>query len=65
MDAKTINLILSSIVPLVNNVMSWLADITAESKRTKEWTEEEKANNQALIDKLRLNPEEHEKVQPL
>ncbi len=65
MDPKTLNLIIESFVPVISNFMSWLGKVRAESQRTKEWTEEEKADNQAAIDKLGVSPEVWQQVQPL
>lgn len=65
MSPTTINLIIEAFVPVISNFMDWLGKVRAESQRTQVWTEEEKAANQAAIDKLGINPEIWEQVQPL
>lgn len=65
MSAATITLIVEAFVPIVANFMTWLAKARAASQQTQEWTPEERAANQTAIDKLGLNPEVWQQVQPL
>lgn len=65
MSADALTLIIESLVPVIQNIMSWIAKAKAASQQNKEWTPEEEAANQAAIDKLGIDPEVWQKVQPL
>lgn len=65
MSAAALTLIIEAFTPVVTNFISWVTKAKAASQQSAEWTPAEEAANQAAIDKLGLNPEVWQKVQPL
>lgn len=58
-------LLISSLIPVVNNLLGFIFKAKATLAQSAEKTPEEEAALDAEIAKLKLNPEEWEKEQPL
>ncbi len=65
MTPKLFLSLLPAAVSLVNSVLGWIRGTSAVLKQSGEMTPEEDAAHDAEIAKLKTDPEEYQKVQPL
>jgi hypothetical protein len=65
MPPEIIIALIASVIPMINNGVAFIAKLKESAEKDTEWTEEERAAFKAELDKLTLNPEEWQKVQPL
>lgn len=65
MGPEVILALIGTVIPIINNGISFLAQMKKVAAQNAEWTDEQRAAVLAAINKLELDPEEWQKVQPL
>lgn len=65
MGTEALILLISTLVPTVNNILEWLFKTQATLKNDAELTPEQEKTLDDSIAKLKLDPEEWQKPQPI
>lgn len=65
MTPEAIIALISTLIPIANNMADWISKASQTLKQDAELTPKQDAALDAEIAKLKINPEEWQKVQPL